>query len=89
MPHNVFSTMHFVRPPSPAPIWTDHDALVADRESWGLFQRTGDGTYQIQRVDEHEKDWSDHEAYCFVRAKAEAGSEPHRKAIILHGLPYG
>lgn len=64
--------------------WNDKDSLIADSESWGLFERS-DGFYEIQRCDDHDKQWTDDEAYAFVKAKADAGSDTHKKALLLHG----
>lgn len=60
------------------------DTRLSFREGWGLFSVDSTDMVEIQRDDESEKIDSDEEAVKYVRAKAEAGSDYHRKAIEIH-----
>ncbi|EKQ70321.1 hypothetical protein OsccyDRAFT_0602 [Leptolyngbyaceae cyanobacterium JSC-12] len=63
-------------------VWTKEDSIQAVTEGWDVFHNGF--VYQIQRLDEAEIFDEDFRAIKFVCRKAEAGSELHKKALIIH-----
>lgn len=75
----------------PAPTWRMGEAFF---EGWEIFEcdRDGYGVLEIQRLDDpaavglppNPVFAGDAEAVAFVKRRAEAGSDMHRRAITLH-----
>jgi len=63
-------------------VWTPEDSVQAQTEGWDVFHNGF--VHLIQRLDEAEIFDEDFRAIKFVCRKAEAGSELHKKALIIH-----
>lgn len=64
---------------------TQFDNAQALTEGWMLSERD-DGHLQVQMDDDQPNVFDgDFQAFCFVKARALAGSDYHRRAVDLHG----
>ncbi len=74
--------MSFVRKTTHS--WSVADSEAAAKEGWDVFFiDSDDARPEIEKVDETDAFADDSEACAFVAAKAAAGSELHRRALLL------